>query len=405
MKKFLILVLSLIALCCVTACNQNNGVEDGEFMSIEEVIQLAKQNTSSGNGGGAACFEAHSGNTVANLKNCTFDSCVAASQGIIYSYKTATVNLDNCTFKNCTATKDGGALAGYAPGVVFNAKNCTFDACKGTNGMGGAVLLQAGPVGKFDGCTFKNCQANNRGGAFRVVNGSVSDVNYEPLLFMNDCALYNNTTTGDWGGAIASTNGHFLINNSTFADNYSKSTGTTINGGGSWVIVNSTITVASEISGKTNTPLRNESGTPAFIMNSMVFYYGSQTGDVNSAIFNNGTRTFASEGYNIYNTYANFTPHSTDVTGQPMSAYGLTLNTDHYVWNGPAADRTNVTLAQVEEALKTKCNHKVGDIDNIGLEFYNWLQSLESGRNPLAYDQKGNARNTSSMWPGAYEKH
>ena len=53
MKKFLILVLSLIALCCVTACNQNNGVEDGEFMSIEEVIQLAKQNTSSGNGGGA----------------------------------------------------------------------------------------------------------------------------------------------------------------------------------------------------------------------------------------------------------------------------------------------------------------------------------------------------------------
>ena len=53
MKKFLILVLSLIALCCVTACNQNNGVEDGEFMSIEEVIQLAKQNASSGNGGGA----------------------------------------------------------------------------------------------------------------------------------------------------------------------------------------------------------------------------------------------------------------------------------------------------------------------------------------------------------------
>lgn len=393
--------------CTFEGCTSGNHAgalygNKGAIVNVENCTFTACQ---SGNGGGAACFEAHSGNTVANLKNCTFDSCVAASQGIIYSYKTATVNLDNCTFKNCTATKDGGALAGYAPGVVFNAKNCTFDACKGTTGMGGAVLLQAGPIGKFDGCTFKNCQANNRGGAFRILSGKVNNVNYEPLLFMNDCALYNNTTTGDWGGAIASSSGHLLINNSTFADNYSKSTGTTINGGGCWVIVNSTITVASEISDETNTPLRNESGTPAFIMNSMVFYYGSHTDADDSAIFNNGTRTFASEGYNIYNTYANFTPHSTDVTGQPMSAYGLTLNTDHYVWNGPAADRTNVTLAQVEEALKTKCNHKVGDIDNIGLEFYNWLQSLESGRNPLAYDQKGNARNTSSMWPGAYEKH
>jgi hypothetical protein len=60
--------------------------------------------------------------------------------------------------------------------------------------------------------------------------------------------------------------------------------------------VNSTIAVASEISGKTNTPLRNESGTPAFIMNSMVFYYGNQTDADDSAIFNNGTnRTFVME--------------------------------------------------------------------------------------------------------------
>lgn len=394
--------------CTFDNCTSGNHAgalyaNKGAVVNVENCTFTACK---SGNAGSAACFEAHSGNTVANLKDCTFDSCAATNQGTIYSYKTATVNLDKCTFKNCTAGKDGGALAGYAPGVAFNATDCTFDACKATAGMGGAIYLQAGPIGKFNACTFKDCQANNRGGAFRILNGTISSVTYQPLLYMNACSVYNCFTTGDWGGAIASSSGNLLINNSTFADCYSKTSGTTINGGGSWLIVNSTIAVASEISGKANTPLRNESGTPAFIMNSMVFYYGNQTDADDSAIFNNGTnRTFASAGYNVYNTYANFTPAATDVTGQPMSAFGLTLKTDCYEWNGPSADQAKATLAEVEEALKTKCNQKVGDVANIGLDFYNWLQEIGGGKNPLAYDQKGNARNTNAMWPGAYEKN
>lgn len=35
----------------------------------------------------------------------------------------------------------------------------------------------------------------------------------------------------------------------------------------------------------------------------------------------------------------------------------------------------------------------------------NSLQKVGGDKSPLAYDQKGNARNTSAMWPGAYEKH
>ena len=394
--------------CTFTSCTSGNHAgalyaNKGAVMNVEECTFTSCQ---SGNGGGAACFEAHSGSTVANMKSCTFESCLAATQGTIYSYKTATVNLDGCTFTKCAATTDGGVYAAYGPGPVLNAKNCTFDACEAKTKTGGALFLQAGPIAKLDGCLFKSCKANNRGGAIRILNGTVSNVNYESVVFLNGCSLSDNITTGDWGGAIASSNSHLLINNSTFANNYSQSTGTSINGGGSWVIVNSTITVASEISGKANTPLRNESGTPAFIMNSMVFYNGTQTDADDSAIFNNGTnRTFVSEGYNVYNSYANLTPKSTDVTGNAMSTYGLTWNTDHYVWNGLADDAPKATLAEVEDALKTKCNHTVGSITNLGLEFYNWLQSLESGRNPLAYDQKGNARNTSAMWPGAYEKH
>ena len=37
------------------------------------------------------------------------------------------------------------------------------------------------------------------------------------------------------------------------------------------------------------------------------------------------------------------------------------------------------------------------------LGFYNWLQKIGEGKNPLANDQNGNPRSASAMWPGAYD--
>ena len=400
---------------------RSNGNHGGTFYANKganfKVEGCTITNAYAKNSGAVFCAESHSGNTLFTMKDCVARDCSADNQGGVgYVYKNTAVNLEGCTFTNCqTTSSNGGAISAYYTGVEINATDCVFDACKTptTSGMGGAICIQAGPILKLDGCTFKNCSANNRGGAIRALSSKISDVDTHAIMFMNDCSFTDNTTSGDWGGAIALSNGHMLMNNSTFKDNYSNTKGTSINGGGCWVIVNSTITVASNISGVANTPLRNESGTPAFIMNSMVFYNGTQTDNDDTAIMVNGNRSFVSKGYNVYNTYStsttsfttNFEPAETDVTGQPMSAYGLTWNTDHYTWNGPAETQQKATLAELEDALKTGCDYSLLGLSNIGLEFYNWLQGLEEDKNPLAYDQKGNARNTSAMWPGAYEKH
>ena len=62
-----------------------------------------------------------------------------------------------------------------------------------------------------------------------------------------------------------------------------------------------------------------------------------------------------------------------------------------------------VYLRDVENAVKNGCNRSAGSYSNIGLGFYNWLQEVGEGKNPLANDQNGNPRSASAMWPGAYD--
>lgn len=336
------------------------------------------------------------------IKNCTFDSCVASQQGgAVYANKATVADIENCTFTKCSTVKSSGGK-GAAIGLdktnspVANVRNCVFDACQAAD-QGAAVALQASAVAKLDGCIVKNCITRNRG-AFRLESESV--------LFMNNCAVYDNTTTEQWGGAMASSGGHFLINNCSFENNSVAKNGAILNGAGAWAIVNSTVVSNTDVSGAANTAVRWDTGKPALIMNSMIFYTGSQTDADDSAIYpTKAENTMVNGGYNVYNTAANFVAAETDKVGSPLSAYGLTWNTDHYIWNGLAADASKATLAAIEEALKTQVNYATGSFTNLGLDFYNWLQEIGGGKNPLAYDQKGNARDVNAMWPGAYEKH
>ena len=336
------------------------------------------------------------------VRNCTFESCSAKLQaGALYANKGAELTVEGCTFKNCYTTTNSGGHGGAISldstnSPEGNISNCVFDGCEAKD-QGAAINLAAGAIARVDGSVIKNCTARNRGAFARLNSNSI--------LFANNCAVYDCKVTEQWGAVMASSGGHFLINNCTFDKNTVASKGAIVNGGGAWAIVNSTIISALEIA-DANAALRWDSGSPSLIMNSMIFYTGSQTGDDDRAIYlTSGNNTMVNGGYNVYNSATNMNAASTDKVGNLPSAYGMTWNTDHYVWNGLADDASKATLAEVEDALKTKCNHTVGSITNLGLEFYNWLQSLESGRNPLAYDQKGNARNTSAMWPGAYEKH
>lgn len=367
-----------------------------------EVTNTAFKNCVSENTHGGA-ISAGEG-AVFSVKNCTFDSCQAKNQGgALYGNKGTVMTVENCTFTKCNTVQSsggkGGAIGLDSTGSpVANVKNCVFDACEAKD-QGAVIALQKNAVAKFDGCTVKNCITRNRG-AFRLEGESV--------LFLNNCAVYDCKTTGDWGSVMASSGGHFLVNNCTFEHNTVGNKGATLNGSGAWAIINSTTFSNTNIAGdgQSNAAVRWDSGKSALLMNSMFFYTGSQTDADDAAVYlTSANNTMVNGGYNVYNTSTNMAAAATDKVGNLPAAYGLTWSTDHYIWNGLAADASKATLAEIEEALKTKVNYATGSFTNLGLDFYNWLQEIGGGKNPLAYDQKGNARNTNAMWPGAYEKN
>ena len=220
------------------------------------------------------------------------------------------------------------------------------------------------------------------------------------LLFDTDlCKQINDV----WGNAIQISNGNFAINNSTIAKN--TGAGGALNGGGNWMVVNSTI-VNSYVSGndQRDMTIRNESKTDsnnALLVNSIVLFEGEKPSIV---VASGADRTLTSKGYNLYGTVCTdesispgtFVPHLSDKASMTVSGLGLTWNSGYYTWNGSISGFTGAKLSDVENVVKST---------PLGTGFYNWLQSIEPGKNPLALDQVGNARSSAAMWPGSYEKH
>ena len=149
---------------------------------------------------------------------------------------------------------------------------------------------------------------------------------------------------------------------------------------------------------------RNESGTDrtAALLNTIMLFDGYTSVHVNGTSYN-----VTSLGYNLTGTNnENYYPSDSDKTECTLSGLGMRwYDEGYYQWSGQVSGFTKASLSVVEDAVKTKCNRAAGPYSNVGLEFYNWLQEVGGGKNPLALDQAGNARNTAAMWPGSYEKH
>jgi hypothetical protein len=205
-----------------------------------------------------------------------------------------------------------------------------------------------------------------------------------------------------FGSAVHVTAGSFLANNCTFAHNIGSHA--VLNGGGNWLLVNSTV-VADYVSSLSDSNMvwRSESGSDrtAAMVNSILLFDG-----YTSVYINGSSYSMTSLGYNL--TGANnqyFTPSDKDLTGRTASGLGLTwCEEGYYQWNGTVSGFTKATMTDVENAVKTGCNRSAGPYSNIGQGFYDWLQEIGGGKNPLAYDQAGNSRNPDSVWPGSYER-
>ena len=260
---------------------------------------------------------------------------------------------------------------------------------------GSAVWVGKNALATLDKCEISDCHEQSRGAGIRIAESTGA-------VFLNACSIHDNALNDRFGSAIHVTAGSLLMNNCTMGRNHGSHG--VLNGSGNWLIVNSTV-VADHISSISGGDMvyRSESSASnsAAILNSMFLFDG-----YSSVVVNGATYALNSLGYNVTGDNGQyFVPHSTDKTGQTVSGLGLTWNDGgYYTWNGSVSSFAKPSLSTIENAVKTGCNKSSGPYSNLGLEFYNWLQSVGGGRNPLAYDQAGNARNTSQMWPGAYQK-
>ena len=261
---------------------------------------------------------------------------------------------------------------------------------------GSAVWAGKNSLATLDNCRIYDCHAYSRGGALRIAEGT-------GIIFLNACAVHDNAITERFGSAVHVTSGSFLANNTTIACNDGHYG--VLNGSGNWLLVNSTV-VADYVSSTSgaNMTFRNESGSDrtAALLNTIMLFDGYTSVHVNGTSYN-----VTSLGYNLTGTNNdNFSPSGLDKVGCTLSGLGMKwYGEGYYQWNGQVSGFNKATLSAVENAVKTSCNRAAGPYSNVGLEFYNWLQEVGAGRNPLSYDQNSNARDVSAMWPGAYEKH
>ena len=414
---------------CYTGSVAANKWKQGAFvMNTGDRLQLTLNNckftdlytwADNTNGLGAALHVIT--NSAVKATNCTFTNCVSQSNGgaIAVAHASGTVELNGCTFTKCTSSNGMGGAIGMNAGGKVNVSGCTFtacsalsggavvmnsggemsvtnstfDACTATNEHGAAIkLTQSSPLMKLNGCVFKNGDPKKRAGA--IFQDSKS------ILFMNGCSFYGNKTNDNWGSSIVSS-AHMYMNNCTFGEDLKG--GQLINGAGNWCIVNTTaVSVNDGANELRNTAFRYTGSGYLLVMNTIALYTNSAN---NKGGIYSETNSINSYGYNAYDKATNFTATTSDLTGQTLSSLGLTWNTGYYSWNGPLEEQPKATLAEVENAIKTGCPVAYGSYTNLGQTFYDWLQEIGDGKNPLAYDQLGNARNTNAMWPGAYEKH
>jgi len=344
-------------------------------------------------GMGAALFVMS--NSTVKATACTFENCLSAVKGgaICVNAGSGKVDLSGCAFTSCVSAA-GGAVA-MTNGGEMNISGCTFDGCKTTTDHGAAIYLTAtSPVLKIDNSVFKNGNPTKRAGAIYQDSKSV--------IFMNACSFFNNKTNDRWGTAIQA-NSNMLMNNCTFGEN--SGGGNIINGGGNWLIANTTAISASPGGlDARNTAFRYTGSGVFTVVNTIALFTHSEA---NMGGIYSETKTVDSFGYNAYDKATNFTAiANSDNPGQTMTTLGLVWNDGgYYSWNGPLADMSKAKLSDVETAIKTGCQVEYGKFSDLGQSFYDWLQEIGDGRNPLAYDQIGNARNAESMWPGAYENN
>lgn len=305
---------------------------------------------------------------------------------------------EGVTFQHGYVSEAGVSSNEFGSGIYVNGNandtsielvDCVMRDCKSTvttssKQGGAAIFILSGQV-RLNNVKLLDNATVGRGAAVRC-NSKTS------IVFLNNSLLKGNSHSGSWGNGIQMSEGHICMNNTTLIDNLG--TGAALNGGGSFLLVNSTI-----VGNKSDShgAVRCETGIGGdtkFINNLLI----SENSAAPGFNLNGSDREAFSKGYNVYQRVTGITMNALD-TAFPGSLNGTLNENGVYEWNtsqistikGYATKRVVIEVAR-------SFNPANSPVSNLGVVFVEWV-----GEEGFGKDQRGETRNPEKMQMGAYD--
>lgn len=406
-------VLNVTVKNCIFRENSNEkdgggAIRIGGSTTPVQLVGCAFENNSATAARGGAIFVAT--NRSVKIKGCTFTGNTASTQGGAVRIESGgRMEAEDCVFSGNSATTQGGAC--HVDGGTFIATACEFLSNTATS-HGGVIESSNAAVIRLNQCIFMDNASSSNSAADLYIGGTSS-------MFVNACyfgqsAPDSTPATASPHRTLCGANTNIGFNNCVFSGPFGKSN-SMLQLGGNSIIVNSTlygqISGACVLPGSSdangcriiNSLVLNNSGTKySFQVNASKYMqvYNAVYGSVN----NSGTFTPSSCVAGKYNAgtldenaFPDNNPWAQKFLGSAVKLpSGSAIKA--YVWDGTCAGLTNASLSEI----KTLISGTTG----VGAGFLEWLESEElkvNGKEALAVDIRGNARNTTALWPGSYE--
>ena len=263
-------------------------------------------------------------------------------------------------------------------------RDCISDVTTTTKHGGAALFLESG-LAKLHNVRMIDNTSNGRGGAIRVNTNTA-------VVMLDACLLSGNAQTTSWGNGIQLSSGFICINNSTFVNN--AGSGAALNGGGSFLVVSSTLVGNSSDAYGAFRCETSAGGDTKLINNVLV----CQSSSSPSFILNGSGKEAFTLGYNVYQHLSGFSMGSLD-TQYTGTLSGNISSEGAYTWSvGEIASLSHFATSSVVIDAAKSFNPATSPITALGEKFVEWV-----GDEGFAVDMRGSSRNSQKLQPGAYD--
>lgn len=317
------------------------------------------------------------------------------------------LRFENIRFEKFYLSKAAAAALGGEGSAVFGingpylstsvlCRNCIFEG--NVNAEDAAAAREGGPCVflnqgyfKATGCIFRSNAAHSRGGALRI-NKKLG------VAMLDRCLFSDNHIDDQYGSAIQVSAGNLCMNNTTLVDNVGN--GSTLNGGGAFLIVNSTLIDGAEPS-PSNAAFRCESTGDAHttIINSV---FSSTKAEGAGLLLNNGV--ILSKGFNLIKKVVlsgtSVSPVREDDTVKDEVLSGA-LEGLCWKWDIAQVQDSMNGYAIVDEVYDASTDFdsvNYSSISVLGRSYASWITPQNFFR-----DARGSVRGDERFQPGAYD--